>query len=140
MPGGKPFQSKLTPFYEVIQRLRKKHVPYPEIAKRLHDEHGLKVSPSTIFEFVKVRARRSGVFALPEVPSAAPIPAPSAAATHEAHGAPQAQGKKARTVDAGGSTPTTQPAAAAKKYVFTPKPKAPGRFSDEDLEFNDPLK
>lgn len=139
MPGGKPFQSKLTPFYEQIARLRKKHTPYPEIAKRLHDEHGLKVSPSTIFEFVKVRARRSGVFALPEVPTAAPIPAPLPAATGEA----QAHAKKARTVDAGGSTPATPPAApaaAAKKYVFTPKPKAPGRFSDEDLEFNDPLK
>ncbi len=141
MPGGKPFQSKLTPFYEVIQRLRKKHTPYPEIAKRLHDEHGLKVSASTIFEFVKVRARRSGVFALPEMPTAAPIHPPPATATSEAQAAPQAQGKKARAADAGGSTPATPPAApAAKKYVFIPKPKPQSRFSDEDLEFNDPLK
>lgn len=96
------------------------------------------MSPSTIFEFVKVRARRSGVFALPEIPIAAPIPAPSPATTHEAQAVPQAQAKKARTAHTGGSTPTTAP--TAKKYVFTPKPKAPGRFSDEDLEFNDPLK
>ena len=143
MPGGKPFQSKLTPFYEVIQRLRKKHTPYPEIAKRLHDEHGLKVSPSTIFEFVKVRARRSGVFALPEVPTAAPIPAPSPTTNREDRTTPQTQAKKARTVDAGRSTPaapSAEPAAAAKKYVFIPKPKPQSRFSDEDLEFNDPLK
>ena len=143
MPGGKPFQSKLTPFYEQIARLRKKHTPYPEIAKRLHDEHGLKVSPSTIFEFVKVRARRSGVFALPEVPIATPLPAPSSAATHEAPGVPPAQAKKARMVDGGELTPAAPPrtpAAAAKKYVFTPKPKPQSRFSDEDLEFNDPLK
>ncbi len=139
MPGGKPFQSKLTPFYEQIARLRKKHTPYPEIAKRLHDEHGLKVSPSTIFEFVKVRARRGGVFALPDLPG---DPAP-AAATNEAHGTVQAQTKKSPVVDAGGSTPAVPSAgseAPAKKYVFTPKPKRPSRFSDEDLEFNDPLK
>lgn len=141
MPGGKPFQSKLTPFYALIQQWRKKHVPYPEIAQRLHAEHGLKVSASTIFEFVKVRARRSGVFALPEIPTAAPTsPALPPAAIHEAPGAPQAQAKKARKADAGESVPataTTPP--AGKKYVFIPKPKAPSRFSDEDLEFNDPL-
>lgn len=137
MPGGKPFQSKLTPFYAVIQRLRKKHTPYPEIAKLLHEEHGLKVSASTIFEFVKVRARRSGVFALPEIPTAAlASPAPSPVATDEAPAVSQAQAKKARRVDASGSTPA---APAAKKYVFIPKPKTPSRFSDEDLEFNDPL-
>ncbi len=139
MPGGKPFQSKLTPFYEQIARLRKKHTPYPEIARRLHDEHGLKVSPSTIFEFVKVRARRGGVFALPDLPGGA---AP-AAATGEARGSTEAAKKQARTEHAGGSpasTPPPAPAAPAKRYVFTPKPKAQSRFSDEDLEFNDPLK
>lgn len=133
MPGGKPFQSKLIPHYEQIARLRKKHTPYPEIAKRLYDEHGLKVSPSTIFEFVKVRAKRSGVFALPEIPTVA---APAATAASEVPAVPpQAQSLKARPVDADESTP----AQASKKYVFIPKPKPPSRFSDEDLEFNDPL-
>ena len=28
---------------------------------------------------------------------------------------------------------------ARKEYVFIPKPKRPGRFADEDLQFNDPL-
>jgi hypothetical protein len=137
MPGGKPFQSKLTPFYEQIARLRKKHTPYPEIAKRLHDEHGLKVSASTIFEFVKVRARRSGVFTLPEVPTAAPLGTVSS----EIPAAPlQAQPQKARAVDAAEPTPAAVPTPPpGKKYVFIPKPKAPSRFSDEDLEFNDPL-
>ena len=68
--GGKPFQSKLSPFYELIARLRKQHTPYPEIARILHEEHGLKVAASTIFQFVKVRAQRSGVFALPDLPNA----------------------------------------------------------------------
>ena len=27
----------------------------------------------------------------------------------------------------------------AKEYVFIPKSKAPSRFSEEDLQFNDPL-
>ena len=36
------------------------------------------------------------------------------------------------------SRPAVPPAPAGKKdYVFIPKPKAPSRFSDEDLEFND---
>ena len=102
MPGGKPFQSKLTPFYDLIARLRKAHTPYPQIAQLLRDEHGLEVAASTIFEFVKVRARRNGVFALPEIPTAAPVPASSPAATHEAQAAPPSRAKKvARTVDAG---------------------------------------
>ena len=140
MPGGKPFQSKLTPFYEQIARLRKKHTPYPEIAKRLHDEHGLKVSPSTIFEFVKVRARRSGVFTLPELPTAAPIHTRPAAAASEIDGVPQAQTGKPPAEHAGGSTPAAAPPPPPrKKYVFIPEPKAPSRFSDEDLQWNDPL-
>ena len=135
MTGGKPFQSKLTPHYELIARLRKKHTPYPEIARRLHEEHGLKVASSTIFEFVKVRARRSGVFALPEVPgNAAPLPSQSS-------GASQAQSAKTKQAGDGGTTAAVvPPAPTAKKFVFTPKPKSSGRFADEDLEFNDPLK
>ncbi len=130
MTGGKPFQSKLTPHYGLIARLRKKHTPYPEIARRLHEEHGLKVAASTIFEFVKVRARRGGVFTLPDVPSStAPLPSQSAATS-------QVQ----PSAGAGVADEVATPAPAAKKYVFTPKPKASERFADEDLEFNDPLK
>ena len=135
MTGGKPFQSKLAPHYELIARLRKKHTPYPEIARLLHEEHGLKVASSTIFEFVKVRARRSGVFALPEIPgSATPLPSLPAAASEVQPAKP----KRANSTDTVAAAAT--PALAAKKYVFTPKPKATGRFADEDLEFNDPLK
>lgn len=135
MIGGKPFQSKLTPHYELIARLRKKHTPYPEIARRLHEEHGLKVASSTIFEFVKVRARRSGVFALPEVPgNATPLPSLSLAAS-------QAQPAKTKRAENSSITTAATPSTpTAKKYVFTPKPKSSGRFADEDLEFNDPLK
>ena len=129
MTGGKPFQSKLTPHYELIARLRKKHTPYPEIARRLHEEHGLKVAASTIFEFVKVRARRGGVFALPDVPiSATPLPSSQ----------PAAAASQVQQPDSGGITAAAAP--VARKYVFTPKPKPSERFADEDLEFNDPLK
>ena len=141
MPEAKAFQSKLVPFYDLIARLRKKHVPYPEIAKRLHEEHGLKVAPSTIFAFVKVRARRSGVFALPEHPaSATSVSMLPAAAASEIDGAPQAPARKPQAVDGGESTPTAAPTPTARKeYVFIPKPKRPSIFSDEDMQLNDPL-
>ena len=101
--GGKPFQSKLSPFYELIQRLRKQHTPYPEIARVLHDEHGLKVAASTIFQFVKVRAKRSGVFALPDLPSAM-------SARNANDTSPLAQAAKPEAIDGGsGSTPALSP-------------------------------
>jgi hypothetical protein len=66
MAGGKPFQSKLIPHLELIQQLRKKRVSYPEIARILDVEHGIKVGATTIFDFVKVRSRRSDVYAIAE--------------------------------------------------------------------------
>ena len=44
------------------------------------------------------------------------------------------------TPKGGEATPPNAAPAGKKDYVFIPKPKAPSRFSDEDLEFNDPLK
>jgi IS30 family transposase len=64
MPG-KPFQSKLEPFLEQIRQWRCQRWSYPRIAEALHKEHGMAVAPSTIFSFVKVRAKGRKVFDLP---------------------------------------------------------------------------
>jgi len=79
MPG-KPFQSKLEPFYEFIREGRAKRWSYRKIAEVLGSEHGLSVSPNAVFSFVKVRAKRRKLYALPPVnpssPSSPPAPLP----------------------------------------------------------------
>ena len=72
MPG-KPFQSKLEPFLEQIRQWRCQRWSYPRIAEALRKERGMTVAPSTIFSFVKVRAKGRKVFVLPS--HAAPKPA-----------------------------------------------------------------
>jgi IS30 family transposase len=52
------FQSKLEPYREFIRECRAKRWSYPRIAAALQESHGLSAAPSTIFSFVKVRARR----------------------------------------------------------------------------------
>ena len=79
MPG-KPFQSKLNPHMEFIRDGRARGLGYREIAAELHSRFGLRTAPANIFSFVKVRARRRPVFALPQretatVPPARPAPA-----------------------------------------------------------------
>jgi hypothetical protein len=56
MPG--PHQSILKPYHNRIAELRRTDPPtsYAQIAKILEAENGLKVGPSTIFSFVRVRA------------------------------------------------------------------------------------
>jgi IS30 family transposase len=72
MPG-KPFQSKLEPFLELIREWRRQRWSYPRIAGVLREQHGMSVAPSTIFSFVKVRSRNRRIFALPEAqPASAP--------------------------------------------------------------------
>jgi IS30 family transposase len=60
------FQSKLEPYQEFIRRCRSKRWSYPRIAAALLEQHDLSVAPSTIFSFVKVRAKRRRLYALPE--------------------------------------------------------------------------
>lgn len=74
MPG-KPFQSKLEPYYDLIRDLREKQWSYRKIAEALGTEHGLNVSANAIFSFVKVRAKRRHVFTLP---NRTPNPPPTA--------------------------------------------------------------
>jgi hypothetical protein len=59
------FQSKLEPYREFIRECRAKRWSYPRIATALWEDYGLSVAPSTIFSFVKVRAKRRRLYALP---------------------------------------------------------------------------
>ena len=59
------FQSKLEPYREFIRECRAKRWSYPRIAAALKKDHGLSVAPSTIFSFVKVRAKRRLLYTLP---------------------------------------------------------------------------
>lgn len=59
------FQSKLEPYREFIRECRAKRWSYPRIATALREIHGLNAAPSTIFSFVKVRAKRRKLYALP---------------------------------------------------------------------------
>jgi hypothetical protein len=54
----KPPRSKLEPHYGLIRELRRRSRTYREIAKILEEHVGLRVDPSTIYDFVHVRARR----------------------------------------------------------------------------------
>jgi hypothetical protein len=78
MPG-KPFQSKLEPFYEFIRTCREKRCSYLRIAAAITAEHGMKVSANAVFSFVKVRSKGRKVFALEKQPQ--PKPQPSDAAS-----------------------------------------------------------
>ena len=60
-----PYQSKLIPHEDFIRQCRAKRWSYPRIAAALLAEHGLKTGASTIFDFVKVRARKKRLIALP---------------------------------------------------------------------------
>jgi hypothetical protein len=53
-----PPQSKLEPYTELIRSLRQKRWPYHRIAKALQDDFGIKSAPSSIHNFVKVRAKK----------------------------------------------------------------------------------
>ena len=78
MPG-KPFQSKLEPFYEFIREGRCKRRSYQKIAEVLTHEKSLPVSANAVFSFVKVRAKRRKLYALP--PLETPPSFPSATTT-----------------------------------------------------------
>jgi hypothetical protein len=77
MPG-KPFQSKLEPFYEFIREGRSKRWSYQKIADVLTHEKGLPVSANAVFSFVKVRAKRRRLYALPPLDTPPSFPSPPA--------------------------------------------------------------
>jgi putative SOS response-associated peptidase YedK len=69
-----PYQSKLIPHEDFIRQCRAKRWSYPRIAAALLKQHGLKAGSATIFDFVKVRAKKRRAFELParEEPSLHP--------------------------------------------------------------------
>ena len=67
-----PYQSKLIPHEDFIRQCRAKRWSYPRIAAALLAEHGLKTGASTIFDFVKVRARKKRLIELPPSPNTQP--------------------------------------------------------------------
>jgi hypothetical protein len=71
--SGRPFQSKLLPHANFIRECRGRHETYVQIAVALRERFGLSIAPSSVFSFVKVRARRRAVYSLPE-PAVPPRP------------------------------------------------------------------
>jgi hypothetical protein len=72
MPG-KPFQSKLEPFYGFIRECRTKRWSYARIAEALTRDHGMRVSANAVFSFVKVRAKGRKLYTLPAQTAAGSI-------------------------------------------------------------------
>lgn len=116
MPG-KPFRSSLEPHFDEIAQRRAQRETWQGIAAELEKAHGLKVHFSAVQKFFGRHLARPRPLGFEPLPTAATATTTATAPTNE----------------------TTPPAAEAKKYVFTPKDKRPSRFSDEDLQFNDPL-
>ena len=164
MPG-KPFRSSLEPHFEEIAQRRMRRETWAEIATELEKAHGVKVHFTAVQKFfgrhLAGRPRPLGFAPLPASPS--PVGAtPAAPLDHaatdplnfDAQGQPvpgyhpddenpfklrKRQAQRA-ALDGGEATaPAAPQTPPAKKYVFIPKEKRPSRFSDEDLEFNDPL-
>ena len=61
---GKPFQSKLEPFADLIRDLRRRRKSYRLIAQILRDEHGVVTDHTSIWSYVKVRSRSRAVYTM----------------------------------------------------------------------------
>jgi hypothetical protein len=76
---SRPPPSKLAPYAELIRGLRQRRWTYRKIAVALREQFGVATGPSTINDFVKVRARRAPTEPLPaprEPVSPEPKPTP----------------------------------------------------------------
>ncbi len=128
MPG-RPFQSSLEPHLETIRALRLKRRTWQQVAETLKAEHGLEINRTAVYKFFKRRVRPS---------ARQPLGFPTLAAT-SSHPAPAAAIPPSATTGEAQGDDAPPPTVPAKKYVFIPKPERPSIFSDEDLQFNDPL-
>jgi hypothetical protein len=63
---GKPFQSKLEPFVDLIRDWRRRRKSYRLIAQMLRDEHSIIVDHTSIWSYVKVRSRSRPVYTMTE--------------------------------------------------------------------------
>src|SRR5690349_20565755 len=63
----KPPRSKLEPYRELIRELRQKRWSYRDIAVLFEEKLTIAVAPSTLHNFVKVRARHKSEITLPPV-------------------------------------------------------------------------
>jgi hypothetical protein len=63
---GKPFQSKLEPFADLIREWRRRRKSYRLIAQLLRDEHGVVTDHTSIWSYVKVRSRSRPVYTMTE--------------------------------------------------------------------------
>ena len=160
MPG-KPFRSSLEPHFDEIAQRRTRRETWAGIAAALEKAHGLKVHFTAVQKFfgrhLAGRPRPLGFDPLPTATASAAVAPPPAASLDAAeslgYGGPahpddenpflmrrrQAQHAPPNGEQAAPFTDAQTPAPARKEYVFIPKPKRPSRFSDEDLQFNDPL-
>ena len=164
MPG-KPFRSSLEPHFDEIAQRRARRGTWQGIAAELEKAHKLKVHFSAVQKFFgRYQARRVQPLGFAPQPATestrvatvSPSAAPETVVEeHQGYGEPAHPDDenpflmRQRQSPSSARTPaTSEPAAEgdasakstpAKKYVFIPKPKAPNRFSNEDLEFNDPL-
>ena len=112
MPG-KPFRSSLEPHFDEIAQRRARRETWAGIAAELEKAHGLKVHFSAVQKFFGRHLARPRPLGFEALPTAVTTTATTAAAA--------------------------APGAETKKYVFIPKAERPSRFSDDDLQFNDPL-
>jgi hypothetical protein len=63
---GKPFQSKLEPFADLIRDWRRRRKSYRLIEQILRDEHGVVTDHTSIWSYVKVRSRSRPVYTMTE--------------------------------------------------------------------------
>jgi hypothetical protein len=84
--GGKPYQSKLEPFFELVETERRKRKTWPQIAAMITAQ-GVSCTPQGVYSFLKSRKKRRYPFGMePKSEQAQPAtpaePAQPAAAQH----------------------------------------------------------
>jgi len=93
----KPPRSKLEPYRELIRELRQKRWSYRDIAVLFEEKLTIAVAPSTLHNFVKVRARQKSAITLPPV-----------------------TGITTELMTAGGKRPSVSVGDPKQKFEFTP--------------------
>jgi hypothetical protein len=70
---ARPARSKLEPYADLIRELRQRRWTFQRIAAALRERFGVSASPSTIHDFVRVRAHRPRIEPMPTTPAESPI-------------------------------------------------------------------